>query len=349
MQFTVDSGDSYHYLLHKQRIWTLYEEFHTMHPKTLLALATVMAVLSLVAIQYNFFIDTGNNPFTQTGIVNTSSYYPDGPVWKNKALYYSEYSKDRVMVRDGRGNIELWNETGCGPRSIAFFSDNLIIACRDADSLVEITTAGRVVRRITADRSGHPLEGPIDFATDTHGGLYFATAGPENSGRMYAGRIYYMAADGVINTTGISIQRSGGMVIIPEKKIILVSEKTENRVIQFDLVQPGVLSNRREFIRLSDITAAPDGMDTNAGPDGLAVDSAGNIFVCHPGASRILVLDQSGVLLQVIKTPLPYVTGIAFGRFDNVIYITAVSSLSDPPFSGVVFEYTRKRTRQTAR
>ncbi len=344
MQFIAYGGDAYLCLLFKPRIRIKYEEFHTMHPRTLFALAAVMGVLSLVAIQYDFFINTGNNPFIQTAIVNTSSYYPENPLWKDRSLYYSEYSKDRVMVRDGRGNTELWHETGCGPRSIAFFSDNLIIACHDSGSLVEVTAKGTVVRTITADRYGHPLGKPGDFAADTHGGLYFSTTWPRDFRKTYTGRIYYMGKDGNIDTTGITINNSSGIAIIPEMKIILVSEKTGNRLIQFDLLEPGVLANKREFINLSDITVAPDGMDKTAGPDNLAIDSAGNIFVCHSGASRILVLDPSGALLQIINTSLPYVTGIAFGRLDNVIYVTVVSSLSEPPFSGAVLEkcFTRR-------
>ncbi len=316
-----------------------------MHLKTLLALAAVLGILSLVALQHNFFIYNDSNPFIQTAIVNTSSYYPDNPVWKNNALYYSEYPKDRVMCRDGRGNIELWREKGCGPRSIAVLSDKLLVACHDSASLVEITTRGAVIRRISADRNGHPFGKPLDFSGDALGGIYFTTAASANPDRVLIGRIYYLGIDKNIDPTGISINAPGGMTLAQGNKTLLISERSENRLVQFDVVRPGVLANRRDFIRMSDITAAPDGMDSSAGPDGLSVDTGGNIFICHSGASRILMLDPSGGLLQVIKTALPYVTGITFGRQDNVIYVTSVSSLSEPPYSGAVFEFTRKRTR----
>jgi gluconolactonase len=316
-----------------------------MHPKTLLALASIMGILSLIAIQYDFFISSGNNPFIQTAIVNTASHYPDNPLWKDKALYYTEYTRDRVMVRDGRGNTELWREPGCGPRALAFLSDKLLVACHDSDSLVELSAGGALTRRITADCEGAPLTGPREMARDDHGGIYLVNTVPRSGSRSPVGRIFYINSEGIVQPAGVTVNDPGGITVVPRKNSLLVSEKSENRLVKFDVKAAGVLTGKRVFIRLSEITAAPEGMDRNAGPDGLAVDSGGDLFVCHSGASRVLVIGPAGDLLQIIKTSLPNVTGLAFGRLDNVIYITAVSGFSEPPYTGAVFEYTRKRTR----
>ncbi len=74
------------------------------------------------------------------------------------------------MVRDGRGNTELWRESGCGPRALAFLSDKLLVACHDSDSLVELSAGGALTRRITADCEGAPLTGPREMARDDSGG-----------------------------------------------------------------------------------------------------------------------------------------------------------------------------------
>ena len=84
-------------------------------------------------------------------------------------------------------------------------------------------------------------------------------------------------------------------------------------------------------------------MDRNAGPDALAVDSA-------PFSSAIRARRGYWAFTNTVTDKgLPSIrTGIGFGRLDNVAYITAVSSASGPPFNGAVFEFTRKRTRQSA-
>ncbi|HPI14983.1 MAG TPA: hypothetical protein PL135_10225, partial [Spirochaetota bacterium] len=149
-----------------------------MNLKTILALLFVLAILGAIAIQYDFFMNSANNPFIQTAIVNTNSSYPDGPVWMNKALYYAEYSADRIVCRDGRGNTVFWKESGCGPRALARFNGTLLVACRDSASLVHLNLSGEAISRIPADRDGAPLERPIDMAPDTAGGLYFITEDP---------------------------------------------------------------------------------------------------------------------------------------------------------------------------
>jgi len=319
-----------------------------MHVKTILALSGVLGILSIIALQYDFFISSANNPFIQTAIVNTNSNYPDGPVWKDRALYYTEYADDRVVCRDGRGNTEFWKEAGCGPRALALLNGALAVACRDSGSLVTLDPSGSVVSRISSDQNGEPFGMPVDMAPDAAGGLYFISINPRWRGKNGAASIYYLDRKRTAIKTGISVRSTGGITVIDGGNGLLVSEMIENRVVRYTVEGPGRLSWSGVFVRLPDVTAPPHGMDRNAGPDALAVDSGGTVFVCHSGASRILLLSRTGTLQQVIKTSLPYVTGIGFGRLDNVAYITAVSSASGPPFNGAVFEFTRKRTRQSA-
>jgi sugar lactone lactonase YvrE len=193
-----------------------------------------------------------------------------------------------------------------------------------------------------------PFGLPVDMAPDADGGLYFISLGQLLNGVNRSAYIYYLDRKRKAIRTGITVRSSGGITLTDGGRNLLVSEMTENRIVRFTVTAPGRLSWSGVFVRLPDVTAPPHGMERNAGPDALAVDSAGTVFICHSGASRILLLSRTGTLQQVIKTSLPFVTGICFGRLDNVAYITAVSSLSDPPFSGAVFEFTRKRTRLTA-
>lgn len=319
-----------------------------MHVKTILALSGVLGVLSIIALQYDFFISSSHNPFIQTAIVNTSSNYPDGPVWKDRALYYTEYADDRVICRDGRGNTEFWKESGCGPRSLALFNGTLVVACRDSGSLVTLDASGSVVSRISYDINGEPLGMPVDMVPDAAGGLYFISIDHRRHGKNGTASIYYLDSTHTAARTGISVRSAGGITLIDGGSGLLVSEMIENRVVRYSVEGPGRLSWSGVFVRLMDVTASPHGMDLSAGPDALAVDSGGTVFICHSGASRILLLSRNGALQQVIKTSLPYVTGISFGRLDNVVYVTAASRISDPPFNGAVFEFTRKRTRKSA-
>jgi gluconolactonase len=60
-------------------------------------------------------------------------------------------------------------------------------------------------------------------------------------------------------------------------------------------------------------------------PDGMKIDSCGNVYCCGPGG--IHVFDPSGHMLGLIRTPEP-TANFAFGDEDlKSLYITASSSL----------------------
>jgi sugar lactone lactonase YvrE len=72
-------------------------------------------------------------------------------------------------------------------------------------------------------------------------------------------------------------------------------------------------------------------------PDGLKVDSRGNIYICQFGAGRILVTRPDGTWLRTIAVPLKGVTNVAFGPDEKMLYVTAVKDAAEP-YLGAVYE-----------
>src|SRR6185503_18286831 len=69
----------------------------------------------------------------------------------------------------------------------------------------------------------------------------------------------------------------------------------------FDVAADGSVSNKRNFAKLAEVTTdAKGGM--NSGADGLAIDSAGRLYVAsNPG---VQVFSSTGQALGVIPTPV---------------------------------------------
>jgi len=65
------------------------------------------------------------------------------------------------------------------------------------------------------------------------------------------------------------------------------------------------------------------------GPDGMAFDEAGNLYVAHYGGGRVAVFAQSGEMIERIPIPGAKVTNVAFGGADRrTLVITDVETAS---------------------
>jgi gluconolactonase len=88
--------------------------------------------------------------------------------------------------------------------------------------------------------------------------------------------------------------------------------------MRYDVNADGTVSNGRVF---ADATSSPE----TGVPDGIRVDSAGNVYATGPGG--IWVFSPDGKHLGTIKTP-ESAANLAFGDADGkTIYITATSSV----------------------
>jgi sugar lactone lactonase YvrE len=99
----------------------------------------------------------------------------------------------------------------------------------------------------------------------------------------------------------------------------------------------GRLGRRYLFARLADLAADPEGVDVYAGPDGLATDSAGNLYIAHFEGGRVLVADAEGALVDIVDVPAPYVTNLTFGDSESVLYVTAATDAWTEPYPGQVY------------
>lgn len=76
------------------------------------------------------------------------------------------------------------------------------------------------------------------------------------------------------------------------------------------------------------------------GPDGLAIDGEGNLWVALWDGSAVHAYSPSGVLLEVVDLPVRRVTACTFGGadYDRLFITTSRLGLEDPePLAGAVF------------
>jgi sugar lactone lactonase YvrE len=73
------------------------------------------------------------------------------------------------------------------------------------------------------------------------------------------------------------------------------------------------------------------------GPDVLAFDRAGNLFICEYGGGRVLVFADKK-LIKAIAIPSRFVNSVAFGADFDHLFAAGADSNSDPALPGKVYE-----------
>jgi sugar lactone lactonase YvrE len=98
---------------------------------------------------------------------------------------------------------------------------------------------------------------------------------------------------------------------------VFLAETWTNRIHRYELRPDGTVGPRVLFATLPD----------EPGPDGMAFDAEGRLFVAHHGAGRVDVLSPDGQVIDAIGVPGKGVTNVAFGGDDlRCLVITEVET-----------------------
>ena len=276
-------------------------------------------------------------------VVDGRAIYPEGPIWRDGGLLYVEYAGPGIKRWDGTQVSVFWRGERCGPSGlISFGTNHLLIACYDANALVEIDEHGRTLRTIDKDSSGKPFTGPNDFAPDGRGGVYFSASGVYDLSAPITGSVLHLSADAArIVELANTIHYSNGLTVSRDGKHLLVAEDLAGRILSFPINPDGSLGVRSVWARLRDLAPPTPNEDAYNGPDGLKLGPDGNYYIAQNGSGRVLVVDDAKKLVRIIEVPTPYVTNVNFGA-DGVrtLYITGVFEQFKPPYPGAVYRWT---------
>lgn len=111
--------------------------------------------------------------------------------------------------------------------------------------------------------------------------------------------------------------RPNGLCFSRDESLLLVNDTARKHIRVFEVTATGGLKG-------GGVWAETKGEKPGA-PDGMKIDSAGNVYCCGPGG--IHVFDPTGVLTEVIETPEP-TANFAWGDSDNrSLFVTASTSL----------------------
>lgn len=214
------------------------------------------------------------------------------------ALLIAQNDNSKVVKLDRNGTISVvYSDTHTGGALSMNSTGALFINERGLRARIEQLTPQRKV--LTDSFQGEPLDcigGVInDLTADRRGGAYFTMGG-----------LFYANPQGVVTHYGEGLN-TNGIVLSADEKILYVTNGAT--VAAFDVQADGALANQREFGKLA------------SGGDGLAIDSAGRLYVTT--APGVQVLAPNGTSLGTIPTPRGVISGAFSGPDKQRFYILA--------------------------
>jgi gluconolactonase len=204
-----------------------------------------------------------------------------------------------------------------------------LVSCEHQNRRVSRTLADGRVETLVSHYEGKRLNSPNDVVGAPNGDLYFTdppyglrqpdgTFAPQEI--PFNGVYRVAAADGRVTVVAEDFERPNGLVISNDARQMYIDDTQRHHVRLFDLRADGGLSNGRIFAEVAR-------GETTGRPDGMKLDTRGNLYVTANTSDGVWVYAPDGTLLGCIGVPEPP-ANLAWGGSDNrTLFVTARSSV----------------------
>jgi gluconolactonase len=228
-------------------------------------------------------------------VIRTNDYTEGVVVDHDGNLYFSHQKIVTKVHPDGTGAV-TWAETGA-PNGHKILADGTHLIC-DASrhAVLHLDANGKFLKNASEISEGKPLRGPNDLTLDTaNGGFYFTDPGG-SSDTNPIGTVHYVDKAGMTRTLAQGLAFPNGIVLRPGGKELLVAESKKNRILAFEVIEPGKLGPMRVLVDLPSKSEAEGQIDNQ--PDGIGLDEAGNLYVAHYGMKHVQVISPEGKVIR---------------------------------------------------
>lgn len=303
----------------------------------------------------------GNTPYPQMGIVErhhpaldqliapdakieilaSGFNWSEGPVWDraNDRLLFSDVPENRVHAWSEKDGLNVFMEPsgytgvfphprGKGSNGLTFDAHGQLVLCEHGDRRVSLLLTDGGKRTVTDHVDGKRFNSPNDLAIDTAGNIWFTDPPyglPEgaNDPRReldYAGVYLHRAATGKTELLTKELPWPNGIALSPDQKTLYVAQSNRDEPITMAYPIKSDLTLSKGSV-IFDMSHLASGRGRGGNPDGLKVDTQGNLWIS--GRGGIQVVSPTGVHLGSI-TVGPNTANCAFGGPDgSVLYITS--------------------------
>jgi gluconolactonase len=235
--------------------------------------------------------------------------YPEGPNFDSEGNLFVCNRWDGFIAKvTPDGHSSLFVATGGKPNGARFHRNGqLFIADIGRREILAADPDGSF-QVVVASYRGEPLLGPNDLVFDRNGTLYFTDPGLGNT--HTPGRVFRWTPDGRLSLLVDGLLYPNGIALSPGEDALVVAPTGSNNVLRFALLEDSSLSRPDVLVQF----------EGGQGPDGIAFDANGNLYVTHRGTGRVVVVDPGGNILAELPAGGSLPSNVAF--WGSSLYVT---------------------------
>jgi len=253
-----------------------------------------------------------HDPRHQSGVPRDC--FIEGPSFdRDGNLYITNIPYGQIFRISPRGEFTVVATYDGEPNGLKIHRDGRIFIADHKQGLLVIDP-GIGKMEVLLDRPHRErFKGLNDLHFASNGDLYFTDQG-ESGLHDPTGRLWRLRANGRLDLLLDNVPSPNGLILTPDESILYLAVTRGNAVWRVPLHPDGSIGRVGIFIQMS------GGM----GPDGMAMDSAGNLAVCHVGMGSVWIFSRFGRPLYEMRSCAGVgTTNAAFGGPDGKsIYIT---------------------------
>ena len=278
--------------------------------------------------------------------IATGFEFTEGPMWHKGALWFSDLVGNRMYSLSEDGKLRFLVDHAGGLVSFpkgAYRGSNAMVANKDGTVLMMQHGMRRIVQiddqwgiKVYLDKhQDKPLNSPNDLVYAADGALYFsdppyglfdpgAPTKDLDKDPAHAQKFngVYRLKDGKVTAVITDLSRPNGLAFSPDgKTLYAANSEGPSAIYRYDVKADGSVANRK---LIADLTKEPG----TGVPDGMKVDSLGNLWASGQGGFRIY--SPKGELLGQIDLP-EVAANVAWGPDGKMAYFTGSTSIYRMP------------------
>jgi gluconolactonase len=260
--------------------------------------------------------------------IATGCLFTEGPLWHpgGEYLLWSDMPGDHLRRWSKADGVTTFRQPCNKSNGLTWDRQGRLLACEHASSQVTRTEPDGRITPLATHYDGKQLNSPNDIVCAQDGGIYFSDP-PYGRAEFYGVKraqelafqgVYRVGVDPRTPTLLVDdFDRPNGLCFSLDGRRLFVNDTARQHIRVFDVRSNGALAGGA-------VWAETKGEGKGA-PDGMKLDSAGNVYCCGPGG--IHVFSPEAVDLGVIQVP-EYTANFAWGDRDfRTLFITASTSV----------------------
>jgi gluconolactonase len=251
----------------------------------------------------------------------------EGPVWWKEGGYllFSDINASKRMKYTPGQGVSVFKDKTNQANGLTRDLQGRLVACEHETRRVTRQELDGSLTVIANSFQGRRLNRPNDVVVKSDGCIYFTdpwtSPDIQQQWDLSFSGVYRVTPDlGTMTLLVDDFLTPNGIAFSPDESVLLINDSRRRHIRAFDVAANGTLARQTDRV-FADLGGPESGV-----PDGMKVDSAGNVY-CG-GAGGLYILDPKGKKLGRVVHGQPATTNVGFGGDDwKTLFFTTRMSL----------------------